>query len=285
MTTPLTAFALKRFVQQARSRPVLTIGMCVLPQIASADLTNAQIISGDATINQVGNITTITQTSDKLVLNFDQFNIGSSETVQFIQPSSSAIALNRVTGGSQTNIFGNLFANGQVFLVNVSGVFIAASAKIDVAGIVATTLDITNQDFLNGNMQFQRVAGFEPGKVTNEGLIQAKEHGYVVLAGDFVENKGVVVAKLGTVGLASAEKIMMDFQGDGLIQFAVDGDALGELAGVSNQGQILAQAGRVIMTADVAADLSASAVQNSGIISAKSITERNGEIFLSADGD
>ncbi|MBT5231097.1 MAG: filamentous hemagglutinin N-terminal domain-containing protein [Methylococcales bacterium] len=252
-----------------------------IPGTATAAAADGQVVSGNASIVQIGNVTTITQTTDKLVLNFDNFDIGANETVRFVQPSSSAIALNRITGG-QTSIFGNLFANGRIILVNNSGIFVANTANIDVSGIIATTLNITNQDFLNSNLQFTKVEGFDAAKIINEGLITAEENGFVVLAGDYVENKGIINARLGDVVLASTKRIALDLQGDGLINFAVDTTAIDSLAGVRNTGSITADGGKVIMTAAVASDLIATAVRNDGLIQAQSIIEENGEIILSA---
>jgi trimeric autotransporter adhesin len=267
------------------ARWVIPVTLVTLPQASNAELTGESIISGSAIFSRPdANTTIITQSSDKLIINFDSFSIGSNETVRFIQPSASSIALNRVLGGSASNILGQLSANGSIFLVNAGGIFIAPTAAIDVSSVIATTLDIANQDFLNNTFQFSKVAGSSFGKVISEGEISVADGGYVVLAGDYVENSGIIQAKLGDVALASGNRISLDLSGDGLIQFAVDQAAVDALAGVNNVGQITANGGNVVMTAKVANDLASTVVQNSGIISAESIAEVNGEIFLSGSG-
>jgi len=268
-----------------RGRWVLPSALIIMPNLSGAALNGESIVSGQATFFRPdANTTIITQLSDKLIINFDSFSIGLNETVQFVQPSSSSFALNRVTGGSSSSILGQLSANGNIFLVNSAGVFFAPSAKIDVSGIIATTLDIVNQDFLQNNFEFTKVNGSGFGKVINEGEIKVLDGGFVVLAGDYSENSGLIQAKLGTVALASGSRVSLDLSGDGLIQFAVDQASVDALAGVNNLGQITANGGQVIMTAKVANDLASTVVQNSGTISAESIVEHEGNIFLSGSG-
>jgi len=256
-------------------------GMLALPNAVIATPSDGKVISGQAVIQQHSpNHTVIHQHSQKTIVNWDSFNIAPHQTVQFIQPSSASIALNRVTGGSPSTILGNLSANGQIFLVNPHGVFFGPSATVNVAGLVASTLQINDHDFLNNRFTFSRFNAQTNGSVINQGDIYA-EGGYVVLAGNYVENKGVIEANLGSIALASAQSVSLDLHGDGLITFAINGQALGHLAGAKNTGTLMAKGGQVIMTADVAANLVSTAVQNSGIIQANSIVEKNGEIYLS----
>ncbi len=128
------------------------------PAQASTNLpSGGTVTAGTATINNTdANHQTITQTSNKAVINWNTFSIGSVATVNFIQPASSSVILNRVTGGSSSSILGTLSANGQVFLVNPQGIYFGANASVDVAGLVATTLNISDTDFLNGNYIFNR---------------------------------------------------------------------------------------------------------------------------------
>jgi len=273
---------LPKAIKATLQTPCLVLGL-VLPSAVFAAPVGGQTVSGQVTINQSGQLTHIHQSTQKAILNWDSFNIAAQETVQFLQPSASAIALNRVTNGNPTQILGQLKANGQVFLVNTSGVFFGANARVDVAGLVASTLDIHNADFLAGDLRFAR-AGLSAAEVVNLGELTAAEHGYVILAGDFVDNQGIIQAQLGTVGLVAGQRLTLDMQGDGLVSFAIDGAAVGALAGVKNGGTLRANGGTVVMTAEVAADLAATAVQNDGLIQAQSIVEHQGEIFLAGIG-
>ena len=117
---------------------------------ASALPTGGQVTSGAATLSYTPNKLQIDQSTNKAILQWDNFSIGSSAWVNFSQPSSSAIALNRVMGTNPSEIFGRMTANGQVFLTNPNGVLFAPSASVDVGGLFATTLSIADKDFLAG---------------------------------------------------------------------------------------------------------------------------------------
>ena len=262
----------------------LTLG--AMPALALAAMpTGGKVVAGAATIsNPDGNHTIINQTSDKAVLNWQSFSIGEGGYVQFVQRDANSVALNRVVGSDPSAILGNLSANGQIFLVNQNGIFFGHSAKVDVAGIVATTLDIKDEDFMRGDFRFSRGAN-APARATviNEGALNANG-GYVVLAGDYAANKGVVQAQLGTVLLASGDSLTLQMAGSSLINYQVDKATVAHLAGVDNSGQILANGGRVIMTADVAQDLASTVVNNSGLIQAQSAVEKNGAIYFEGNG-
>src|SRR5205085_11339541 len=210
----------------------------------------------------------------KAILQWDNFSIGSNAWVNFSQPSSSAIALNRVVGNNLSEIFGRLTANGQVFLTNPNGVLFAPSASVDVGGLSATTLSIADSDFLAGRYNFYNAGG--AGSVVNQGVITAS--GYAALAGPQVRNDGLIVANAGTVALAAGERVSLDMVGDGLIRVSVDEAALN--ASAINAGSIQADGGRVVLTARSANALLDTVVNNSGVIRANSLIERNGEVIL-----
>src|SRR3990172_9212984 len=112
---------------------------------------------------------------------------------RFIQQSAASAVLNRVVGQDPSSILGALQSNGRVFLINPNGIMFGAGAQIDVAGLVASTLNLKNEDFLAGRMNF----GADPtlaAAVVNQGRITASEGGRVYLIGGFVENQGVITA-------------------------------------------------------------------------------------------
>ena len=259
---------------------------CATPGVLLANPSGGQVAAGSITINQLNaGSTQITQTTDRGIINWQQFNVGVDEYVQFIQPGSSSVTLNRVVGGNPSSILGNLSANGQIFIVNQQGVFFGPGSTIDVQGLVASTLNISDANFMAGNYQFNRESGTQDGaSVINQGVIAARESGYVVLAGDYVENSGVIQAQLGDVVLASGSQMTLDIVGDGLISFTVDSATVSSLAGAKNTGELYADGGRVIMTAKVANDLASAAVNNEGIIRAQTIAEKEGEIYLLGEG-
>jgi len=243
------------------------------------------VAQGSATITQTSpSLQTIGVATSRAVINWDSFSIGAGNTVQFVQPNSSAIVLNRVTGGSASSILGNLTANGQVFLVNPNGIFFGSSARVDVAGLVASTMDIADADFMAGVHRFARPSGVAGASVVNEGVINAVDGGYVALLGNTVTNgaSGIIRARLGTVLLAAADQVTLDFAGDQLISYALDTPAV-TAATVANHGQILADGASVYLTTANAASLTGTVINQSGVIRAQSIVERDGGIYLVAD--
>lgn len=261
----------------------LALAPMLTPALALAGPTGGTVIAGQVSIGQPDPLTTLVQqSSQNAVVNWQQFNVGGQELVQFIQPSASAAILNRIVGGSPSEILGNISANGRVFLINTQGVMFGAGSRVDVAGLVASTLDIADADFMSGRYV---LAGNGSGAgVVNQGQISAADGGFVVLAGDSARNSGLIQARLGDIVLASGSAMTLDLAGDGLINYHVDGAALSQAAGVANSGQLLADGGRVLMSAEVARGLVRDVVNNSGLIRATGVAEENGEIVLVGAG-
>ncbi|MDO8277235.1 MAG: filamentous hemagglutinin N-terminal domain-containing protein, partial [Burkholderiaceae bacterium] len=234
------------------------------------------VAAGNAAISGGAGAMTVQQTSARAVINWQGFSIGNGESVRFVQPDSSAVALNRVLGSDPSNILGSLSANGRVFLVNPNGILFGPSAQVNVGGLVASTLNLTDGDFMAGRYRF---AG-SGGSVVNQGSISA-DRGYVALLGANVDNQGVISANLGTVALAAGSAVTLDMAGDGLLNVAVDQAAVHAL--VENGGLIRADGGQVVLSARSAGDLLQTVVNTSGVIQARSIESRNGSIRLLGD--
>jgi filamentous hemagglutinin family protein len=129
----------------------------VLVRPASAQSpTGGAVVAGTAGISQAGAVTNINQSSQKAVINWQGFSVGAQNTVNFNQPNSSAATLNRVIGNERSVIDGAINANGQVFIVNSAGVLFGKGAQVNVGGLVASTLDISNNDFMAGELQVLR---------------------------------------------------------------------------------------------------------------------------------
>ena len=245
--------------------------------LALAGPTGGTVVAGHANIGGAPGSTVINQGSQNAVINWANFNINQGESVKFVQPNSNAVALNRVLGSDGTTILGNLSANGKVFIVNPNGVLFGQGASVNTAGLVASTLDINNADFMAGNYKF---TGNGSGRVLNQGSISAPG-GYVALLGAHVSNEGTINARLGSVALAAGRAITLDVAGDGLLNVTVDQGAVGAL--VQNGGLIQADGGSVVMTAQAAGDLLKTVVNNTGIIEAHTIDTRGGSIKLLGD--
>ena len=241
---------------------------------AQALPTSAQVTSGSGTVSQPNaNSMLVTQTTDKLAMNWQSFNIGAGGSVRFDQPSASSIALNRVIGGSRSEIYGNLSANGQVFLVNPNGVLFGRGAQVDVGGLVASTLNITDRDFLDGKYVFSDSSN--RAAVTNEGTLSGR---YIAMIGHQAINRGTVQAN--SVALGGGTTVQLTLSDNKLVRFEVKESALDALA--ENGGLIRANGGQVILTAGARDSLLASAVNNTGIIEAQTVERQAGNILLLA---
>ena len=205
---------------------------------AMAGPTGGQVTAGNGTINQNGATTTVTQASQNLSLNWQSFNTSSGETVNFVQPSASAIAVNRIGGNSATQFYGALNANGQVYLINPNGVLFGAGSQINVGGLVASTLD-TGDAGLGGATR--RFTGSGTGSIINQGTINSAKGGYVAFVGNTVANQGAI--KAGTVALGAGSDVTLSFSGDSLVQLQVNQSTLNNLA--ENGGLINADGGAV----------------------------------------
>lgn len=257
---------------------VVLLVSCSMAGLTFANPEGGVVTAGDATITQSPGNTQIQQHSQQAIVEWRSFNIGASEKTQFVQPNASSIALNRISpnqGASQ--IYGQLTANGRIILVNQAGIYFGPTARVDVAGIIASTSDITNQNFLNGNYIFDQASSFG-GSITNAGQIIAAEHGLVALVGNNVRNDGMIEAHSGNIVLASGNKFTLDFNGDELINFSVD--EASEHANVTNKGTLNADGGRILITAKAAQGVIDNVINMEGVALARSVSEKNGEIIL-----
>jgi len=241
----------------------------------------AQVVAGQASITSAANQMTVNQGSDKAILNWQSFDIGAQAGVRFVQPNANAVALNRVLGNDPSRIYGQLSANGKVFLVNQSGVLFGASARVDVGGLIASSLALGDADFLAGRTSFGGAGN--AGAVRNEGSIRSADGGYVALLGTSVANAGSIVAPNGSVALGAGEQIAVDLRGDGLITLRVERGAVAALS--ANSGLLQADGGRVELSAQGADALARASVNNSGVIQARGLVADGGSIRLAGDGD
>jgi filamentous hemagglutinin family protein len=231
---------------------------------------NPNVVAGSATFSQTGNVLNITN-SNGAVINWQQFNIGAGNTVNFLQSSASSSVLNRVIGPDPSQILGNMGSNGRVLLINTNGIFIGQGAKIDVAGFLASTLNISDANFIAGKYLFDATPG--AGSVVNQGSITTTTGGTVYLVASEVRNEGVITTPGGEVLLAAGQSVQ-------LIDTATPGvkiEVTGSTGTVTNLGTILANAGRIGMAGVL--------VRNSGTLNASSVVNEGGRIFLKASQD
>ena len=269
-------------------RLLCTSALVVLPVIAQANPKDGQVVAGSATITQSGHKLTVTQTTPDAVINWQGFSINTGETAIFNQPGASSILLNRVIGADPSAIRGNLTSNGQVWLVNPNGIVFGKSARVDVAGLLATTVDIADPDFMGGRYRFNGLGN--PGAmVTNAGHLTVRNAGLAALVAPGVENTGVIRVNLGQIQLSSTAAFTVDLYGDGLFNFTLDKQVTQAIAkpngtspsaAVSNTGGLISPGGHILLTANAASSVVSHAINMSGYAQAATATVSNGVITL-----
>src|SRR5262245_61311700 len=208
--------------------------------------TGPSVAAGQASVSGIGTShVTVTQSSAKAIINWNSFNIASGEMTQFVQPSASAIALNRIGQNSPSIISGSLQANGVVMLLNSNGILFDAGAQVNVGGLVASNFHMTDTDFLAGQFKLAQLITNgvvqSVGDIRNRGTITAGEHGVYLLSANGVENSGIITSPNGSITLAAGNSVFLSNRPDGrgfLVELqAPAGQAL-------NLGQLKADGGR-----------------------------------------
>lgn len=246
----------------------LAVAGCFLSHYAYATGTIDNIAHGAATISTAGNVTTIANTPGTII-NWHDFSIHNNETVIFNQVNAASAILNRVTGGNMTQILGTLQSNGKVYLINPAGIAIGQNAMIDVAGFVASTLNITDSDFLKGKNNFAADT-LKPGSVVNAGKITTPNGGFVYLVAPKVENNGIISAPSGEAILAAGNSVELVDSTDPSQRVTVSANTTDV-----NLSLLMTQAGGNIFS-----------VLNKGTVSANTISKDvTGRIFFKSAGD
>ncbi len=245
------------------------VAACFLAAPALSNPVNPVVVNGTAAFNQAGNVLTVSN-SNGAVINWDKFSIKAGETTRFAQPSASSSVLNRVLN-DPTTIYGTLSSNGRVWLVNPAGILVGPGGRIDTAGFVASTLNISNENFLAGRKLF--VNDGNAMGVINQGSITTPSGGSVYLIGSNVSNDGIITTPQGETILAAGQTVS-------LIDSATPGvkvDITGSEGNATNIGSIAAEAGRIGIAGVI--------VRNSGNLNASSVVNEGGRIFLKANED
>jgi mucin-19 len=256
-------------------------------QAPNAVPTGGQVSAGQATITQSGNRTQVTQGSNRAVVDWQRFDVGRNSSVNFTQPNAQSWTLNRVQTPDPSMIAGRITANGGVAIVNQSGVVFTPGSQVNVGSLIASTANITNQNFMAGRMVFDG-ASREGARVENHGSITVADRGLAALVGPGVTNTGTIRARLGTAVVAGAETFRLDLAGDGMLSLEVTESvrrtANGNAALVTNSGVIEAQGGQVILSAHAASGLVESVVRNTGRVAGRqvAVTGQGGNVDIAA---
>src|SRR5258705_2746487 len=214
------------------------VAACFVAEIAYAKPTGPVVVNGQASFARSGSVLSITN-SPSAIINWQQFSIGASETTRFIQQSAASAVLNRVTGGDPSAILGALQSNGRVFLINPSGIMFGAGAQINTAGLVASTLALSDADFLGGRYRFTELP--KSGAISNEGSITASDGGRIYLVASSITNSGLIRSDNGEVLLAAGKSVELVSPNSPDLQAQINAPD----NQVVNVGHIMAQSGRI----------------------------------------
>jgi filamentous hemagglutinin family protein len=263
------------------------------------------VTSGQARATQSGNTLTVTQSTNQAILNWASFNIGADGKVVFVQPSSTAIALNKIYQQSPSSIFGELTANGQVYLINPNGFVFGSNATVNVAGLMASSLGLYGGDAEFNSGLLSQIAQYPPlpalasdgrqyvtdssGNPVLDGngnvqpvqvLVQpgaqitAADGGRLLLAGQDVINGGTLTAPDGQVILAAGQSAYLAASSDPSLR--------GLIVAVTGNGTVTNQAGGVISAPRGNVSLIGYAVNQNGRLSATTAVSANGSVVLTA---
>ncbi len=238
---------------------------------------NPEIIAGAADIQSTHN-QCIVQSSDRCIIHWNDFSIQSNESVRFSLPSTDSAVLNRVVGGNPSEIFGQLHSNGSVYLINPNGILIGKEGLIHVGSLFASTLDVSNHDFLEGKeLHFSR--GLEAA-IENQGKI-ISEAGHILLLAEQIKNEGDLLAPNGIILIGAGQEITYFPHGNEKIQIHLHPKTKTgeEPVGILQKGILRAK--EIELKAD--GNLYSYAIKNEGILEASSIENRNGRIYLVAE--
>lgn len=217
----------------------------------------------------------IQQESNNAVINWKSFNIKQGEALTVAQPSGNATLLNHVIGTDPSTLYGTIQANGRLFLINPNGMIIGKGASLNTGGLVASTLSLDTDDFLKGNYAFQRNSGAVAASLLNQGDIAA---GFVALLGNSVANDGSIKTCGTAAALATGDKVMLEMGPTGLLALHVGESAL--QSAITNNGHIETEQGTILLTGSGIDGLVGSVINNTGIIHAGTIAERDGTIVI-----
>jgi len=267
---------------------VSILSHCVFLPLSYAGPTGGNVVGGSGNINQSNLNTTINQLSNRLAIDWQTFNINSNESVNFNQPNRSSIALNRILDQNASQIHGSINANGQIVLVNPNGVFFGKNSTVNAGGLFAAALDVNSEDFMQGRLDFKALEN-SSGLIINEGRLEVIDGGALVLLGQKVENRGMLVANFGTVAIAAGHDISVRFSDYKNFSININQNDLAHILGldnpsVLNTGLIQAHNGNVVLTAKQADAIKSSINiidhQQAFSFDSGQIIEKDGVVYL-----
>lgn len=274
----MTVERLFTFVLRAAARGAMFAGAFLLAAgpSARANPSGEQVVAGSASFSRSGNTLQI-NTSDRVIINWQDFSIQAGELTKFLQPGADSAALNKVISGNPSSILGALQANGRIYLVNPNGIMVGGGATINCGAFIASTLDINNAEFLaGGDLHLQ---GNSAAAIVNQGRISA-DGGDVFLIARQVDNQGTISAPGGTVGLAAGNEVLLAESGaERLFVRPTAADGAWNLNGIRNAGTL--EGAQAELKAH--GNIYAFAINNEGVVRATGVELRDGRVLLKAE--
>ena len=296
----------------ASAQPGLVLPAGVLPQLKGVTYGSGPSQGNDVTVtagqlstdflksrgvspNRTNGLTIDQGNNQKVIIDWNSFNIGSGSTVYFKQPNAGASALNRIYDADPTIIQGALIADGRVYLLNQNGILFDSGSQINVHTLVASTLAMSDSAFKSGvtantdpnALLFDGVTGYTRIDVagsaaggTAPATLTSAAGGSIILLAPQVQNNGIIQSPDGQVILAAGHTVLL-FQPQTqnsaqmrgyFVQVTADNGPVNLTSTVSNLGVIGADRGNVT--------LAALAVNQMNRITAKTAVNRNGSIWL-----
>jgi filamentous hemagglutinin family protein len=245
----------------------------VFAEPALALPTGPTVTQGKATISASAQNLSIQQLTQQAIVKWNGFSIGPLETVRFLQPNSQSVILNRVVGADPSLIQGQLNSNGQVFLINPNGILFGPHSVVDTGSFMASTLSLTDADFMAGRYRFVQGDASKLTALVNQGTIKAAPGGFVVLTSPLISNQGLIIAQQGQVALGASKRATINFDNQGLLSIVIPSTS--------------DKAGTVLLTPDQASSILSKVISNPNIVEAGSLgpqTARGGEGLLVNSG-
>ncbi|MBN1914947.1 MAG: filamentous hemagglutinin N-terminal domain-containing protein [Parachlamydiales bacterium] len=236
-----------------------------------------KIVSGDAQFSFSTPQQLHVSATDKTIIDYKTFSIGAGEKITFTLPDDKSCILNRVIGKNISEIQGHMESNGRLFLVNPQGIYFGKNAQVNAGSFIASTLNIKNEDFLEGRFHFFLEKGKENGSIVNEGSLLSND-GCLALLSPHIKNTGSLFTKAEKIILASAEKVSIDFLGNGLMKFTTEGEL--EQSLIENFGMIEAAGGAVCISVPAAKAAVKMVVNTDGMPPANALEEKDGVFYL-----
>lgn len=265
-----------------RSGAAMALALAASPGLAGPE--GGVVTAGSASISTAGKATDIAQSTDRVVIEWDSFDVDADESVNFAQPSSSAIALNRVNSSDPSKIHGAITGNGNVWVINRSGILVGDSATIDVGGLLLSTVDVDGDaNFMAGGRATLNRAGDPAAKIELNGEISFAEAGLAGFVAPEIVNRGRIAGKLGRVVMAGKESVAVDVSGDGMFAIDLADAAPATAAKIVQDGEISVEGGVVVIDALSVRDAIEGTVSVGGVISAASASAEGGTVILSGN--